>query len=368
MIAVAELRKLPAFVRRDFLVFMSYRMAFVTDLIFIGAQALLFSFLARIVDPGRLPDYGAGAVGYLEFVMIGVVVSAVATLLLQSVATAIRNEQMIGTLEALLTSPTSPVTIQAGSIAFDALFVPIRMAVLLVATAIVFGLHLDAGGILPAMVVFAAFVPFVWGLGLVGAGGTLTFRRGGRDRGGVDDGARAAVGRLLPARAAAAVAADAGRRQPARDRAGRHPGSADRRGGVVRDPRRRPGARPAVGRRHARRRRGVPRRAGARAAQRDPGALLRSDVIREGDPYRLRADGVHWRRIDGEVVALNGRRSTYVAANPAGSLLWQALADGATRSELADRLVRAFGIDRGRAAADVDTYLAQLRAEDLLEP
>jgi len=179
VIAVAELRKLPAFVRRDFLVFMSYRMAFVTDLIFIGAQALLFSFLARIVDPGRLPDYGAGAVGYLEFVMIGVVVSAVATLLLQSVATAIRNEQMIGTLEALLTSPTSPVTIQAGSIAFDALFVPIRMAVLLVATAIVFGLHLDAGGILPAMVVFAAFVPFVWGLGLVGAGGTLTFRRGG---------------------------------------------------------------------------------------------------------------------------------------------------------------------------------------------
>lgn len=91
-------------------------------------------------------------------------------------------------------------------------------------------------------------------------------------------------------------------------------------------------------------------------------------MIREGDPYRLRADGVHWRRIDGEVVALNGRRSTYVAANPAGSLLWQALADGATRSELADRLVRAFGIDRGRAAADVDTYLAQLRAEDLLEP
>lgn len=91
-------------------------------------------------------------------------------------------------------------------------------------------------------------------------------------------------------------------------------------------------------------------------------------MIRKGDPYRLRTDGVHWRRIDGEVVALNGRRSTYVAANPAGSLLWQALADGATRSELADRLVRAFGIDRGRAAADVDTYLAQLRAEDLLEP
>jgi hypothetical protein len=91
-------------------------------------------------------------------------------------------------------------------------------------------------------------------------------------------------------------------------------------------------------------------------------------VIRDGRPFKLRADGVHWRRIDGEVVALNGRRSTYVAANPAGSLLWDALADGETRSGLADRLVREFKIDRARAVDDVDAYLAQLLAEDLLEP
>jgi len=87
-----------------------------------------------------------------------------------------------------------------------------------------------------------------------------------------------------------------------------------------------------------------------------------------GRAYKLRVDGVHWRRIDGDVVALNGRRSTYVASNAAGSLLWHALADGATRTGLTDQLVRAFGIDRARAAADVDAYLAQLFAQDLLEP
>ena len=176
---LAEARKVPAFARRDFLVLMSYRVAFVTDVLFILAQALLFSFLARIVDPARLPDYGGSASGYMEFVMIGVIVTMVAGLLLQRVATAIRQEQMQGTLETLLTSPTSPATVQAGCIAFDALLVPVRMAVLLAATAIIFGLKFDAGGIVPAMLVFAAFVPFVWGIGLVGAGGTLTFRRGG---------------------------------------------------------------------------------------------------------------------------------------------------------------------------------------------
>ena len=52
-------------------------------------------------------------------------------LLLQRVAMAVRQEQMIGTLEALLVTPTSPTTVQVGSVAFDLVFVPIRMALLL---------------------------------------------------------------------------------------------------------------------------------------------------------------------------------------------------------------------------------------------
>ncbi len=178
-VGFAETRKLQAFVRRDLLVMLSYRVAFVSDLIFIAAQAVLFYFLARIVDPAQLPTYGGTTATYMEFVMIGVVVSTVGGLLLQRVASAIRDEQMMGTLESLLMSPTSLATIQAGSIAVDLLFVPVRMGALLAVVAIAFGLDLHADGVIPAVIIFAAFVPFVWGLGLAGAAGTLTFRRGG---------------------------------------------------------------------------------------------------------------------------------------------------------------------------------------------
>ena len=81
---------------------------------------------------------------------------------------------------------------------------------------------------------------------------------------------------------------------------------------------------------------------------------------------RLRVDDLHWREIDGEVIALEVRGSTYVAANGAGTLLWRALADGTTPDELADQLVRAYGIDRERAAADIEHFLAQLRDQGLL--
>jgi hypothetical protein len=81
---------------------------------------------------------------------------------------------------------------------------------------------------------------------------------------------------------------------------------------------------------------------------------------------RLRLTDVHWREIDGEVIALEARGSTYVAANGAGTLLWRALAEGTTADALADELVRVYGIDRARAADDIRHFLAQLTDQGLL--
>jgi ABC-2 type transport system permease protein len=178
-VLVAEARKIPAFLRRDFLTMLSYRAAFVGDLLAIAVQALTFGFIAKLVDPTALPTYNGVKAGYFEFVMIGVVIATVSGLLLQKVSMAIRQEQMIGTLEALLVTPTHPTTVQAGSAAFDLLFVPVRMVVLLLVVALTLGLDFRADGILPSLVLLLCFVPFVWGLGLIAAGVVVTFRRGG---------------------------------------------------------------------------------------------------------------------------------------------------------------------------------------------
>ena len=81
---------------------------------------------------------------------------------------------------------------------------------------------------------------------------------------------------------------------------------------------------------------------------------------------KLRDTDLHWREIDGEIIALEARGSTYVAANSAGTLLWRSLAAGTTPDELADELVRAYGIEPERAAADADAFVAQLREQGLL--
>jgi hypothetical protein len=81
---------------------------------------------------------------------------------------------------------------------------------------------------------------------------------------------------------------------------------------------------------------------------------------------RLRDTYLHWREIDGEVIALEARGSTYLAANDAGTVLWRALAGGSTREGLAEELIRAYGIDRERALADADRFIETLVQQGLL--
>jgi hypothetical protein len=81
---------------------------------------------------------------------------------------------------------------------------------------------------------------------------------------------------------------------------------------------------------------------------------------------RLRDADLDWREVEGELVALDLRESRYMAVNRTGQVLWAALAEGASREELIDRLVETFDIERERAAADVDAFITELESRGLL--
>jgi hypothetical protein len=91
------------------------------------------------------------------------------------------------------------------------------------------------------------------------------------------------------------------------------------------------------------------------------------DMAQEGkDRVRLRQDEVEWRELEGEVVVLDLRRSTYLAVNRTGALLWRRLVEGATRAELVEKLMDEFGLEPKAARADLDSFLAELREQELL--
>ena len=167
-----------AFVRRDFLVAWSYRLSFLTGFLSLIGGALVFYFVGLMVDPASIPPVDGKQVSYLEFAVVGMALGGFLHLGLERVSAALRNEQLMGTLESLLSTPTTPATVQVGSVLFDLIFIPVRMTILLTTLALVFGLGLQVDGVPQALVILIFFMPFVWGLGILAAAITLTFRRG----------------------------------------------------------------------------------------------------------------------------------------------------------------------------------------------
>jgi 16S rRNA G966 N2-methylase RsmD len=58
--------------------------------------------------------------------------------------------------------------------------------------------------------------------------------------------------------------------------------------------------------------------------------------------------------------------SVYLGTNRSGSVLWEALSRGASRSSLIELLVSTFRIDYDRAAKAVDTFVDACRQRNFL--
>src|SRR3990172_4901192 len=71
-----EFGKLGAFLRRDLLIAWSYRSAFLSDLVALIAQAVLFYFVGLMVDPTNMPHYGGTRTSYMAFVVVGIAITS----------------------------------------------------------------------------------------------------------------------------------------------------------------------------------------------------------------------------------------------------------------------------------------------------
>ena len=95
----------------------------------------------------------------------------------------------------------------------------------------------------------------------------------------------------------------------------------------------------------------------------DPAQFVEDSVE---EVLRLRSQDLEWREIEGEVVVLDLRTSTYMAVNNTGYVLWKALAAGAARSQLVSELTEKFNLEAETAERDVDDFVDSLRRAHIL--
>ena len=93
--------------------------------------------------------------------------------------------------------------------------------------------------------------------------------------------------------------------------------------------------------------------------RRSPPTRASSDQLFGMGIMKLRGDDIAWREIDGNLVVLALRSSTYLTTNASGTLLMKQLAEERTLQQLVQALVDAYGIPDRLAQEDVLGFLAE---------
>jgi ABC-2 type transport system permease protein len=172
---IRGLRKLLAFLKRDFISETSYRLAFLLQVGGLLFSLLAFFYMTKMMDPNAA---GLDGIPPFQYLLIGLSFQFYFSTALYSFSAKIRNEQVLGTLEAMLVSPTPTSIVIFSSAAWDFTYGGIRIVLYLLFAVLLFDVTLftDGLGALALGVVFTLLSSC--GLGILSASFILYFKRG----------------------------------------------------------------------------------------------------------------------------------------------------------------------------------------------
>lgn len=167
--------KVWAFLKRDLLSEMSYRLAFMLQIVGLMFSLLAFFYMTKMMDPAT---EGLNGIPPFEYLLMGIAFQFYFSTALYSFSAKIRSEQVLGTLEAMLVSPTPTSIVIFSSAAWDFTYGGIRVLTYLLLATLIFGVDLQTAG-LPVFVVGVALTLLSSaGLGILSASFILYFKRG----------------------------------------------------------------------------------------------------------------------------------------------------------------------------------------------
>lgn len=174
----SQLSILLAFLRRDILNEISYKLSFFLQLLGIFPVVLMFFFLSRLVGTtisGPLEPYGGS---YFPFVLIGIAVQNYLTLSLSRFSGSLRESQLSGTLEAVLVTPVRLPSFLIGSTAYSFVFNALRILIYLAVGSLLFHVHFNWARLPAALGVIGLTIAAFSCLGIFSASFIMLFKRG----------------------------------------------------------------------------------------------------------------------------------------------------------------------------------------------
>ncbi|MFH1674140.1 MAG: ABC transporter permease [Pseudomonadota bacterium] len=170
--------KIFAFIKKSFLIQWSYRLAIFLGILGTFGSLLTFYFIDRLFGfkiVAHLAPYG---VNYFSYALIAIAFSGFIGTSLGKVAGQINQEQTVGTLEALLTTPTRIETLIAAMITWDLVYAFVEFALYVIMGILLFRIDFSNINILSTLVITLLSIVSFNSLGIISAGFILVFKKG----------------------------------------------------------------------------------------------------------------------------------------------------------------------------------------------
>jgi ABC-2 type transport system permease protein len=166
-----------ALITRDFLIARSYRLALALDVVLGALNLLVYFFISKTFgnpDPASLGP----APSYFAFAAVGVAMTTVINAATARVSARVREEQLTGTLEAIVSQPISPTSLAAGASGLPFMGATVRATVYLSIGILLFNLDLPNADWPGVAAVLLASGLALSSLGVASAGMVMIVKRG----------------------------------------------------------------------------------------------------------------------------------------------------------------------------------------------
>ncbi|HNS31367.1 MAG TPA: ABC transporter permease [bacterium] len=170
--------KILAFLKRDVQEMLSYKIAFMGELLGIIFPLLTFFFVSKLMEGSKIESLAPYGGNYFPFVLVGIAFSSYLMIALYSFTGIISTAQTNGTLEALLCTQTDlPVILLSASL-FPFIRGAVNVLLYLAAGVLFFNVHFVNPNIAGLLIISILTVVCFASIGIISASFIMVFKKG----------------------------------------------------------------------------------------------------------------------------------------------------------------------------------------------
>jgi len=173
-----KLYKITAFIKKDFYIESSYKMAFLITILSSLFPVFSYFFIAKMLNKQSIPDISSYSKDYFAFALIGIAFSTYFNIAIQTFSGSMRRAQMAGCLEAILSSQTDPKSVVFLSSLYSFISTGVLLVLMFLVSWLFLGFSFANINILSTLVcIFFSLTTFI-SLGIFSGAGTIIFKQG----------------------------------------------------------------------------------------------------------------------------------------------------------------------------------------------